>query len=244
MSDMTPAISTQSVSKRYVADSRGTPALDGVTLTVPTGEFLSIMGPSGSGKSTLLNIIAGLDAPSTGEVHVFGENLAHLSDDGRSDLRLHRLGFIFQSFNLFPGFTVEENVAWPLKFLRSGWRRARERAGDALHEVGLAPGTRLRRPSELSGGEQQRVAIARALITEPSLLLADEPTGNLDTRTGQAILDLVLRLNTDRHLTVVLVTHSTFAATYGHRTIEIQDGRITRDVRAPRERGRVVPLGA
>jgi putative ABC transport system ATP-binding protein len=192
----------------------------------------------------LLNIIAGLDTPTEGEVRIDGDDLAELSDDARSDLRLQRVGFIFQSFNLFPGFTVEENVTWPLKFLRIGWRQARERAAQTLLQVGVSPAARARRPAELSGGEQQRVAIARALITEPSLLLADEPTGNLDTRTGQAILDLILGLNRDRHLTVILVTHSTFAATYGHRTVELQDGRITRDVRAPREPARLVPLGA
>ena len=238
------AVSIEHVTKRYGTGAQAVAALTDVTLAIPVGEFVSIMGPSGSGKSTLLNMIAGLDTPTDGHVRIGGEDLAILSDDARSDLRLHHIGFIFQSFNLFPGFTIEENVAWPLKFIGIGWRAACDRAAEALRQVGLVAGSRSRRPAELSGGEQQRVAIARALITEPSLLLADEPTGNLDTRTGQAILDLILQLNTERGLSVVLVTPSTFAATYGHRTVELQDGRVVHDVRAPRRAGRVIPIGA
>ena len=202
------------------------------------------MGPSGSGKSTLLNLVAGLDTPSAGRVLVAGRELACLSDEGRSALRLQRIGFVFQTFNLFPTFTVEENVAWPLEFLGRGWPDARERARDALAQVGVHEGTRQRRPAELSGGEQQRVAIARALATRPRLLLADEPTGNLDSLTGQAILDLLRALNTEQGLTVVLVTHSTFAASYGHRTIELRDGRIVHEVSTGGESGgdRVVRL--
>jgi putative ABC transport system ATP-binding protein len=240
----TAAVSIEHVTKQYGTGAQAVAALTDVTLAIPIGEFVSIMGPSGSGKSTLLNMIAGLDTPTEGHVRIRGEDLAVLSDDARSDLRLHQIGFIFQSFNLFPGFTVEENIAWPLKFIGIGWRTARDRAAVALQQVGLAAATRTRRPSELSGGEQQRVSIARALITEPSLLLADEPTGNLDTRTGQAILDLILQLNTARKLSVILVTHSTFAATYGHRTVELQDGRVVRDVCAPRQAGRLIPIGA
>jgi len=218
-------------------------AVVAVTLQVPRGEFVSIMGPSGCGKSTLLNLIAGLDTPDEGRVVVGGRDLAHLSDDARSDVRLHQIGFVFQSFNLFPTFSVEENVAWPLEFLGMRWRQARQRAAAALEQVGVPSGALARRPAELSGGEQQRVAIARALVTNPSLLLADEPTGNLDSRTGEAILDLLRALNTERDLTVVMVTHSTFAATYGHRTIELRDGQIVREVRAaPDPSGRVIPL--
>lgn len=238
------AIRLERVSKRYGTGSQVVDALDEVTLHVGAGEFLSIMGPSGCGKSTLLNLIAGLDTPSSGHVFVIGRDIAQLSDDARSDLRLQHVGFVFQSFNLFPTFSIEENVAWPLEFLGVRWRVARQRAAAALEQVGVDLVARDRRPAELSGGEQQRVAIARALVTEPQLLLADEPTGNLDSRTGQAILDLLRRLNVQRHLTVILVTHSTFAATYGHRTVELRDGRIVREVRAPREHtdARVVPL--
>ena len=239
----TVAILLERVSKRYGTGSQAVAAVSDVSLSVADGEFISIMGPSGSGKSTLLNLIAGLDSPSEGRVVVHRQDLAQLSDDARSDLRLHQVGFVFQSFNLFPTFSVEENVAWPLKFLRVRWRQAQQRAAAVLQQVGIEAAARGRRPGELSGGEQQRIAIARALVTEPRLLLADEPTGNLDSRTGQAVLDLLLKLNSDRRLTVVLVTHNAFAATYGHRTVELQDGCIVREAQAPRERGRVVPLG-
>lgn len=227
-------ISLERVSKIYGYGDRAAAALSDVNLEVPSGEFLSVMGPSGSGKSTLLNLIAGLDTPSEGSVTVAGRDLAALDDDARSDLRLRHIGFVFQNFNLFPGFTVEENVAWPLEFLGLRWLEARQRATHALAQVTLSPLVQQRRPAELSGGEQQRVAIARALVTQPQLLLADEPTGNLDSRTGQDILDLLRSLNEERRLTIILVTHSTFAATYGHRTIELRDGRIVRETRSER----------
>ncbi len=217
-------------------------ALADVCLEVPRGEFLSVMGPSGCGKSTLLNIIAGLDRPSSGRVEVDGRDLSALSDEQRSDLRLQRIGFVFQTFNLFPTFTVIENVAWPLEFLGYRWKQARARAVGLLEQVEVGAAAHERRPAELSGGEQQRVAIARALVTEPALLLADEPTGNLDSRTGQSVLDLLRRLNGDRELTVILVTHSTFAATYGHRTVELRDGRIIGESRARTTPARVLPL--
>jgi putative ABC transport system ATP-binding protein len=202
-----------------------------VTLTIPLSEFVAILGPSGSGKSTMLNLIAGLDSPTSGRVMLGGRDLAFLGDNARSDLRLREIGFVFQNFNLFPSFTAEENVAWPLEFLGVGWREARRRARDMLALVALPPEVARRRPAELSGGEQQRVAIARALVTEPRLLLADEPTGNLDSRTGQTILDLLRRLNAERQLTIVLVTHSGLAASQAQRTIELQDGRIVREAR-------------
>ena len=193
------------------------------------------MGSSGSGKSTILSLIAGLDAPNSGRVLISGDDLAQMGDEARSRLRLRHIGFVFQSFNLFPSFTVEENVGWPLEFLGKTWQDARLRASGVLEKVGIGTQARRRRPAELSGGEQQRVAIARALVTEPGLILADEPTGNLDSLTGQAILDLLRDLNGDRQLTIVLVTHSAFAATYGHRTIELRDGRIVHEARVNRQ---------
>lgn len=225
------AVLLERVHKRYGSGPQAVDALTDVTLRVAPEEFLSIMGPSGCGKSTLLNLIAGVDTPTSGRVWVAGHDLAQLSDDARSDLRLRHVGFIFQSFNLFPTFTAEENVTWPLEFLGVHWREARKRADAALAEVGLDPGARQRRPAGLSGGEQQRVAIARALATKPRLLVADEPTGNLDSRTGQSILDLMQFLNREEHLSIVLVTHSPFAAEYGHRTVELSDGRIVRETR-------------
>jgi ABC-type lipoprotein export system ATPase subunit len=241
--DRPAAALLEGASKRYGRGPQSVAAVVEVSLRVRPGEFVSVMGPSGCGKSTLLNLIAGLDAPDSGRVVVCGHDLARLSDNQRSDLRLQSIGFVFQSFNLFPTFTVEENVAWPLEFLGVRWREARARAGEALDQVGVARGAAERRPAELSGGEQQRVAVARALVTNPVLLLADEPTGNLDSRSGQAVLDLLRGLSSERDLTVVMVTHNTFAATYGHRTIELRDGQIVREARAPRDDGaRVVPL--
>lgn len=238
------AVNLERVSKSYGHGDLAVVALDDVNIAVPKGEFLSVMGPSGSGKSTLLNLIAGLDTPSSGRVIVEGDDLAYLSDNARSRLRLRRIGFVFQGFNLFPTFTAEENVAWPLEFLGVRWRSALTRAATALARVGIEAAARHRRPAELSGGEQQRVALARALVTDPAVLLADEPTGNLDSNTGRAILDLLRELNAEQSLTVVLVTHSAFAATYGHRTVEIRDGKLQRDFRVPGESGggRVIPL--
>jgi putative ABC transport system ATP-binding protein len=224
------AIAMERVDKLYGGAAQ-VGALRDVNLAIPVGEFVAILGPSGSGKSTLLNLIAGIDSPTAGRVIVHGRDLAFLRDDARSDLRLREIGFVFQSFNLFPTFTAEENVAWPLEFLGVRWREARRRAGEALADVGLPAGVARRCPAELSGGEQQRVAIARALVTEPRLLLADEPTGNLDSQTGQTILDLLRRLNVTRHLTVVLVTHSPIAASHAQRTIELRDGHVVREER-------------
>ncbi len=227
-----PMIHLARITKAYGTGAQASKAVEDLTLEVPRGEFLSLMGPSGSGKTTLLNLIAGLDVPDTGTVTLDGVNLGSLTDAKLADLRLQAIGFVFQSFNLIPALTVEENVAWPLEF--SGYRRAdvRVRCAAALERAGV-PGRERRYPGELAGGEQQRVAIARAIATRPRLLLADEPTGNLDSRTGQSILDLLRQLNKEEAVTVVMVTHNVFAATYGDRTIELHDGRIARDVRTP-----------
>src|SRR5438128_5712961 len=202
------AVALEEVSKHYDGGPEPVAAVSEVTLRIPAGEFVAILGPSGSGKSTLLNLIAGLDSPSAGRVLIGGRDLAYLGDDARSDLRLREIGFVFQSFQLLPTFTAEENVAWPLEFLGVGLREARRRAAAALAQVALPAAVRTRRPAELSGGEQQRVAIARALVTEPLILLADEPTGNLDSHTGQSILALLHRLNVERHVPIILGTHS------------------------------------
>jgi len=224
-------IVVDAATKLYGTGAQAVAALNGVSLQTPAGEFVAIMGPSGSGKSTLLNLIAGIDTPTTGRVQVAGMDLASLSDDERSDLRLRHIGFVFQSFNLFPTFSAEENVRWPLEFLGVSRREARTRATAALTQVGIHGPACGRRPAELSGGEQQRVAIARALVTQPGLLLADEPTGNLDSQTGGTILNLLRSLNDEHGLTVVLVTHSSAAAEYGDRIIELRDGRIVREIR-------------
>ncbi|MBI3782775.1 MAG: ABC transporter ATP-binding protein [Deltaproteobacteria bacterium] len=224
-------IELQQVSKRY-AVSRDTPVLDNLSTEVMEGEFVSLMGPSGSGKTTLLNLIAGLDIPDSGWVKIDGTDLRTLRDRQLSKLRLHTIGFVFQSFNLLPAFRVEENVSWPLDLCGHKRAEVRRRTAEALQRVGIV-GCERRYPAELSGGEQQRVAIARAIATGPSILLADEPTGNLDSHTGETILDLLRNLNDSEGVTIVMVTHNVFAATYGHRTLEMHDGKIVRDVRAP-----------
>lgn len=220
------------VRKAYGAASVATLALCDLTVEVARGAFVSIMGPSGSGKSTLLNLIAGLDQPDAGTVEVDGDDLHRLSDGQLSALRLRKIGFVFQSFNLIPALTVVENVEWPLRFGGCSRAESRRRAIDALAKVQIS-GREARRPAELSGGEQQRVAIARAIAPGPILLLADEPTGNLDSVTGRMVLDLLRGLNRNEAMTVIMVTHNVFAASYGDRTIEVRDGRIVRDVCTP-----------
>jgi putative ABC transport system ATP-binding protein len=203
-------------------------ALAGVTLDVVRGDFVAIMGPSGSGKSTLLHLMGGLDAPSAGEITIEGTAISRMSDDEITIFRRRRVGFVFQFFNLLPTYTAEENVALPLLLDRRRPRDVRERVAAALEQVGIAH-RRRHRPDELSGGEMQRVAIARALVIEPALILADEPTGNLDTRTGEQILDLIRDANQVRGCTVVLVTHEARAAAYGRRAVVLKDGAVVSD---------------
>jgi len=226
------AIRLSGVSKSYGTGAQASRALANLDLEVRKGSFVSLMGPSGSGKTTLLNLIAGLDAPDSGEVVLEGINLGTLADHELADLRLHRIGFIFQAFNLIPALTVEENVGLFLEFAGRSKADVRRMTGEALQQVGVT-GRERRYPGELSGGEQQRVAIARAIVGRPSILLADEPTGNLDSHTGQVILDMLAALNRSAGVTVLMVTHNLFAAMYGERTLEMQDGRIIRDVRVP-----------
>ena len=217
------------VTKQF-AGQRTVTALDGVSLAIAKGEVVSIIGPSGSGKSTLLNLIGGLDRPTSGVVQVDGEALAGLSDDGLTRVRRDKIGFIFQFFNLLPTLTALENVGLPLHL--RGWARSKvqERATELLHLVQL--GHRLQhRPEELSGGERQRVAIARALSIYPPIVLADEPTGNLDTHTGAEILKLVQDLHTRLGTTIVIVTHDMKVAESCSRTIALRDGRVVEDVR-------------
>jgi putative ABC transport system ATP-binding protein len=205
-------------------------ALHEVTLAIPNGELVSVIGPSGSGKSTLLNLVGGLDRPSAGVVRIDGEALGGLSDDQLTRVRRDKIGFIFQFFNLLPTLSCLENVGLPLHL--RGWSRANvhERATELLNLVQLGP--RIHHlPDELSGGERQRVAIARALSIYPPILLADEPTGNLDTQTGQEILALIRDLHARLHSTVVIVTHDMKVAQSCDRTIALRDGRIVEDVR-------------
>jgi putative ABC transport system ATP-binding protein len=227
-------IQLDQVTKRFEGRSRVT-ALDAVNLTISQGEMASIIGPSGSGKSTLLNLVGGLDRATSGDVQVDGESLSRLSDDALTRVRRDKIGFIFQFFNLLPTLTCLENVGLPLHL--RGWPRTKvaDRAGELLTLVQL--GDRLRHlPEELSGGERQRVAIARALSIYPPILLADEPTGNLDTHTGEEILVLIRDLHVRLGSTVVIVTHDMTVAKSCERTISLRDGHIVEDVRRPRDR--------
>lgn len=246
---MSLVVELENVTKEYGSGIAVSRSLADVTLSVEEGEFVSVMGPSGCGKSTLLNLVAGLEQPTSGRVRVGGEDIARMSDRQLSDLRLRYLGFIFQSFNLLPRLTVEQNVSWRLGLIGVTGRLARDRTAALLEGVGVPPSAWTRHPSELSGGEQQRVAAARALATEPKLLLADEPTGNLDSQSGRTMLDLLRSMNEKRSMSVVMVTHDTFAGTYGHRTVRLKDGRIVHqagEMARPREKkpdeGQVVPF--
>jgi putative ABC transport system ATP-binding protein len=204
-------------------------AVDGITVDVPEGEFVALLGASGSGKSSLLNLIAGLDSPTSGTVVSGGQNLARLTREELAQYRRHIVGMVFQSFNLVPRMSVLENVELPLRFAEIERRKRAELSTRALEKVGL--GARLRhRPIELSGGEQQRVAIARALVNEPRVLLADEPTGNLDSRTGIEVMELIRSLNQSLGMTVVLVTHEqALAEKYVDRLISLADGKVISD---------------
>jgi putative ABC transport system ATP-binding protein len=206
-------------------------ALAGVSLDVAAGEFLSIMGPSGSGKSTLLHLIGGLDQASAGEIRIDGRVLSEMSDDEITVFRRRKIGIIFQFFNLLPAHSAEENVALPLLLDHRRPRDVRPRVEAALAQVGLLH-RRRHRPDELSGGEMQRVAIARALVIDPAVILADEPTGNLDTRTGEEILGLLREANQARGATILLVTHEARAAACGSRIVTLRDGVVVSETTA------------
>ena len=227
LAPMSKLVSVDDVSKTYRLGKLTVTALERVSLTVESGEFLAVAGPSGSGKTTLLNLIGCLDRPTSGEIVVDGEPVGALPPGQRADLRARKLGFVFQTFNLIPVLTAWENVEYPVLLARRrGDVAARVRA--ALEQVGLGDRAR-HRPPELSGGQQQRVAIARALVTEPALVLADEPTANLDSRTGHEIVELMRRLNRERGTTFVFSTHDPRIVNAADRVLEISDGRLRRD---------------
>ncbi len=213
------------VSKVYDGAGSRVTALANVSLEISSGEFVALMGPSGCGKSTLLHLIAGVDLPTTGEVWVDGRALARLSDRGLSQFRRDRVGIVYQFYNLLPTMSAWENVALPALLRGAPAQVARERAEEQLRLVGMLH-RRDHWPHELSGGEMQRVAIGRALVNEPSALLADEPTGNLDSKAGREVLELLARLNAERGVTILLATHSQEAAAFAHRTIHLRDGTV------------------
>ncbi|MGQ9369039.1 ABC transporter ATP-binding protein [Azospirillum sp. ST 5-10] len=224
-----PLIAFEKVGKVFGAGDAAVTALAGVDLRIGAGEFVAIMGPSGSGKSTAMNILGCLDTPSTGTYRFMGVDVGRLDRRRRALLRRHRLGFVFQGFNLLARTSAAENVELPLVYRGIAAAERRRLALESLARVGLA-GRAGHTPSELSGGQQQRVAIARAIVTDPAVLLADEPTGNLDTRTSREIMDLLVRLNRERGITVVMVTHEPDMAAYASRVVRFLDGRIEADV--------------
>jgi putative ABC transport system ATP-binding protein len=217
------------VTKDYEGKTR-VPVLRGVSFVVEDGEMTAVMGPSGSGKSTLLNLMGGLDVPTSGAVRVAGRDLARESEEARSLFRRDRVAYIFQAYHLMPTLSAAQNVALPLHLAGRTRAEVDERVRRALDDVGLAERSE-HLPDELSGGERQRVAIARALVTSAPLLLADEPTGNLDTARGREILDLLRTIHRDRHTTIVMVTHDTHAAETCERILLLRDGRIEKDER-------------
>ena len=224
-------ISVRNLVKTYVLGEVEVRALRGVTLDVQPGEFVSITGPSGSGKSTLMHILGCLDRPTSGQYILDGEDVSRMSKDQLADVRNKKIGFVFQGFNLLSRTTALDNVELPLLYGAGGKLKTaarRKLALEALTAVGLAPRAD-HHPNQLSGGQQQRVAIARALITKPSILLADEPTGNLDTRTSIEVMGIFQRLNEEREITVLLITHERDIAEYGTRIIACRDGQIVSD---------------
>jgi len=222
-------LKAKSLKKKYDLGEHVVNALMGIDFEVKKGDFVALMGPSGSGKSTLLHLLGGLDKPSEGDITLAGQPLAALNDKQATLARRHNVGFIFQFFNLLPTLTAKENVSLPLIIDGKSLRKYREKIDAALELVGLSDRAN-HKPDQLSGGEQQRVAIARALITDPAIVLADEPTGNLDSRTGKAIMDLLRRSCDELGQTIVVVTHDARAAAYADRVVFLSDGEVVHDI--------------
>ncbi len=226
----TPAVVVEGLRRTYRQGSLEVHALRGVDLTIERGEFTALMGPSGSGKTTLLNLIGGLDEPDEGRVVVDGQEISTLDEDALAEMRLRRIGFVFQAYNLIPVLTARENAEFVLMLQGVPAAERRRRAEEVLAAVGLA-GMEDRRPNELSGGQQQRVAVARALAARPALILADEPTANLDSQTGTALVDLMRRLNEEQGVTFVFATHDPRVMERARRVVRLVDGRIAEDTR-------------
>jgi len=224
-------VECRAVTRVYQDDSVPVHALRGLDFQVQRGDFVSLAGPSGSGKSTLLNVIGGLDRPTSGDIAVDGVWLNTLSESALADLRLHKLGFVFQDYNLIPVLSARENVEFILQLQGVTGSERRQRAMSMLQALGIGE-LAGRRPGELSGGQQQRVAIGRALVTEPVLLLADEPSANLDTATTEELLDLLRRLNLERGVTIVTATHDPLVMSYARRRVQLKDGAIAGETRA------------
>jgi putative ABC transport system ATP-binding protein len=234
-------LEAKQVMKQYQMGEVTVSALDGVSLVVNKGEFVAIMGPSGSGKSTLLHLLGGLDGASDGEITLAGQPLSKLSDNEITVVRRRKVGFIFQFYNLLPTLTAEENVGLPLLIDGQNLEKHREKIEKLLVLVGLAD-RRHHKPDQLSGGQQQRVAIARAFVNDPEIVLADEPTGNLDSKSGTAILELLRKTCDELGATIAMVTHDPRAASYADRVVFIKDGRLVRELKNEAQRHNVQPI--
>lgn len=221
-------IKLENITREYRMGEDIVRAVSGISLEIMEGEFVALVGPSGSGKSTTMHIIGGLDTPTSGRVIVDGHDLSRAGDRELSRYRNEKIGFVFQAFNLHPTYTAMENVALPLIFSGIGYSRRMKIAAEALETVGLSDRA-LHRPNQLSGGERQRVSIARALVTQPKIILADEPTGNLDSKNGQLVMELLSRLNKEKGITLIIVTHNMEIAAVAGRIIKMRDGKIVED---------------
>ncbi len=230
-------IRTEGVKKYYQMGNQTVRALDGVDLTIGKNEFVAIMGPSGSGKSTLMNILGCLDVPSEGNYSLNGQSISGMDDDDLAGIRNREIGFVFQSFNLLPRYTALENVALPLTYAGIPRKEREKRAQEALSAVGLEDRME-HKPSELSGGQRQRVALARALVTSPSIILADEPTGNLDTATSEDVMRLFKEIHREGN-TIILVTHEEDIARHANRIVKMKDGKIGSDTKNPLSKKRI-----
>lgn len=226
-----PLIRVEELARHYQMGAETVHALDGIDMAIEAGEFLGVVGPSGSGKSTLLYLLGGLDQPTKGHIWVNGRDIVALDENELAKFRQKTVGFVFQTFNLIPTMTAVQNVAFPMIFARVPRDEQLERAGHLLNLVGL--GDRLNhKPTELSGGQQQRVSVARSLVNDPAIILADEPTGNLDSKSGEGVIDILRQLNEDEGRTVIIVTHDESLLDVTSRYIHLLDGRILDDVRA------------
>jgi len=222
---MTTIVACRNVNKTYQQGKVMVKALEDINMEVAAGSFMALAGPSGSGKTTLLNIIGGLDLPDSGEIRVNGQAYAELSSASMAELRLHKIGFVFQAYNLIPVLSAIENVEYVMLLQGMASAQRRRKAMQILDEVGLE-GKYDRRPAELSGGQQQRVAVARAIVSDPSIVLADEPTANLDSKTGESLLQLMLHMNRERQVTFIFSTHDNMVMAYARRLVILKDGRI------------------